>query len=209
MREPKYIFNKEPIPHLIKDDFLPAREITDVHNCFPQSNSSGWRGKYTKLEMGSSPEFINPSILNLLSGLCSPDFCSTLSTLFNKPQLYGSIIGAGPQITHSGDHLDMHFDWMMLNNKYRSLNLHLYLNDDWQPEFNGQLRIGKTISIDPLFNRLVIYKSSMVKHGHPSIWRGIRPRKALTVYYFTDFPDVSITNFQNKYPDYDLIHVIR
>lgn len=52
---------------------------------------------------------------------------------------------------------------------YRRLNLLLYLNRDWKPEWKGQLLLGDgKKSIEPAHNTMVIFTTDDESyHGHP------------------------------------------
>ncbi|HEY0066056.1 MAG TPA: 2OG-Fe(II) oxygenase, partial [Flavisolibacter sp.] len=72
--------------------------------------------------------------------------------------------GGGIHQGKKGSFLDMHIDFNyhpMEQNWYRTLNLLLYLNPGWKPEYGGQLnledlRTGEKKSIGVPFNRMVI-----------------------------------------------------
>ena len=61
-------------------------------------------------------------------------------------------------------HLDMHADFNYHpkhDHWYRNLNLLLYLNKDWKPEYGGSLKLqdprtGEKTEVEPLLNRLAI-----------------------------------------------------
>ena len=73
----------------------------------------------------------------------------------------------------------------------------LYLNEDWQDEWGGQLELWeaddadirqKLVSISPLMNTMVIFTTSDVSfHGHPDPLRCPPEvtRKSIALYYYT------------------------
>jgi hypothetical protein len=77
----------------------------------------------------------------------------------------------------------------------RRLNLILYLNQDWQTAWGGQLELWDAAMtqcvqrIEPAFNRCVIFHSTdFTFHGFPDPLRCPPPetRKSLQLYYFTN-----------------------
>jgi Rps23 Pro-64 3,4-dihydroxylase Tpa1-like proline 4-hydroxylase len=56
----------------------------------------------------------------------------------------------------------------------QAVNLIVFVNPDWLPEYGGHLELWasdashKSVSIEPLFNRLVLFQSDRrTFHGHP------------------------------------------
>jgi hypothetical protein len=96
----------------------------------------------------------------------------------------------------SGGKLAIHADSNVLapSDVYRRINVLLYLNKNWKPEYCGNLELwdealhGCVQSIAPLFNRLVIFGTNKKSfHGHP-IPLNTPPeitRKSIALYYYT------------------------
>jgi hypothetical protein len=88
----------------------------------------------------------------------------------------------------------MHIDIQRINGRYRWINLHIYLNKNWNKMHGGELilwnkQTGKKIFIPPKFGTIIVYKSGVNSyHGHPSIWLGPQGRMGISVYYFADIP---------------------
>jgi hypothetical protein len=79
-------------------------------------------------------------------------------------------------------------------NLERRINLLIYLNKDWLPEYGGQLELWdrsmetKVVDVVPLFNRCVIFNTDSDSfHGNPEIINHPRavPRKSIALYYYT------------------------
>ena len=77
----------------------------------------------------------------------------------------------------------------------RRVNVLLYLNKDWQPEYNGQLELWSgdmrtcEAKINPEFNRVVIFSTDEKSyHGFPDAIECPEDmtRKSLALYYFTE-----------------------
>ena len=87
-------------------------------------------------------------------------------------------VGGGLHRGGEGSFLDMHTDFNLhpLNRRWiRELNVLLYLNKEWQPEYEGRLDLrhahtGETASIEPVFNRLVLMLTKdFTLHGYKPI----------------------------------------
>ena len=75
-------------------------------------------------------------------------------------------------------HLDMHADFNYHPkhlNWFRNINLLLYLNKDWKPEYGGSVKLkdarnGEKFEVEPLLNRLVImHTRDYTLHGYDTI----------------------------------------
>ena len=104
--------------------------------------------------------------------------------------------GGGIHIIKQNGKLAIHSDFNRHKTtmKYRRLNLLLYLNQDYQEEYNGHLELwNKQMTscehkISPIFNRIVLFKvDDDANHGHPEIWNSENSnRTSLALYYYTD-----------------------
>lgn len=101
--------------------------------------------------------------------------------------------GGGLHEIDSGGKLDIHTDFNLYErlNLVRKINLLIYLNENWKPEYGGDLEFwndsGKCVSIAPLLNRCVIFdtdKNSL--HGHPEPLQcpPDRSRRSIAIYYY-------------------------
>jgi len=109
---------------------------------------------------------------------------------------------AGYMKVPPGGFLGLHYDFSTQQELRldRRVNVLLYLNRDWRPEWGGQLELhsndpleggGQTVTeIEPLFNRLVIFNTPGALHGHrrPIACPPDRARLCLSWYYYTAPP---------------------
>ena len=91
----------------------------------------------------------------------------------------------------------------------RQVNLLLYLNENWEESYGGELQIWdrsvtKCIKkILPTFNRCVIFNTMKIMHGFPDAIKCPEDdgRKAVVLYYFTresnDVP-IKITDYKAR-----------
>jgi Rps23 Pro-64 3,4-dihydroxylase Tpa1-like proline 4-hydroxylase len=89
-----------------------------------------------------------------------------------------SFHGGGIHQGGKSSFLDMHADFNfhpLHSNWFRSINILLYLNDGWKPEFGGALKLrhsdtDERAEIEPVFNRCVIMKTrEFTLHGYDPI----------------------------------------
>lgn len=185
----------EPIKHLTTDTLFDKNILEALLEDFPLFTNRWWQqggDKGKKLEMGSISKAISPLTSEFIAMLKSQDFCKLLQNTFDTPELIGVSRGGGPHMTMPGHFLDHHIDWMRYENKYyRWLNLHVYLNKGWTPGAGGELEVSDSLLTkiaDPYFGNTAIYFSSLVMHGHSNRWMMPTPRKAITVFYFSEEP---------------------
>ena len=87
------------------------------------------------------------------------------------------------------------FNWHKQMRLDRRINLLIYLNKDWQPEYGGNLELWdaamshKVAEYAPLFNRCVIFNTTDKSfHGNPKpvSCPPDRSRRSLAFYYYTN-----------------------
>lgn len=131
----------------------------------------------------------------------SEKFVSFLEYITGIPQIYADndLLGGGLHEIYSGGFLNVHTDFNIhpKTNKQRTLNLILYLNQDWQEEYGGYLELWHpnmekcAHKIAPIANRVVLFQTSEISfHGHPEPVKtppGIT-RRSMAVYYYSDWP---------------------
>jgi hypothetical protein len=183
-------------------DFLDPRAAERLERDFPPLTDAGWTNyehynvkKHGRANRASFPE----SIRDAVDHLNSPEFLSFLSRLTGIEGLIADpdLEGAGLHQSEGGDYLHIHADFTMHSHRAnwrRRLNLLLYLNRDWQPEWNGQLELWnrdvsqKVQVYSPLLNHCVIFGTHDHSfHGHPEPLRcpPERTRKSIALYYYT------------------------
>ncbi|HXF93568.1 MAG TPA: 2OG-Fe(II) oxygenase [Nitrospiraceae bacterium] len=174
--------NARPFPMVVLDNFLPAQVAQALVNeiaSFPEFQRSN---DY----IFAKNKFESPKIEALgtagraVKGLfLSEEFSAALTKLYGRPVFVDpDFVGGGLHRGGEGSYLDMHADFSLHPNNstwIRELNLLLYLNKDWRPEYGGSLDLrnaatGETLSVEPLFNRLVIMLTKdFTLHGYKRI----------------------------------------
>lgn len=191
-----------PFPHAVIDDFLPAEAAEQLLRDFDTAEH-GWKHythfnerKLALTDLAKMP----PHTQNVMSALQSQqtiDFVAALSGmegLISDPDFEG----AGMHLVKAGGFLNVHTDFLTHTKKpswSRRINLLLYLNKDWQDDWNGSLDLWNADmsqcvqSVSPAFNRCVIFSTNEISfHGHPKklTCPVDKARKCLLLYYYVD-----------------------
>ena len=172
----KYL-TAQPFPHLIIDEFCENEKLLKAYNSIPELNnkSRDYAFANNKFEKSNYKE-ICPELKELYDDLASDRFNKilefiTAKKVFVDPKNFGGGLHQGKRNSYLDMHLD--FNYHPLNkNWYRELNLLLYLNKDWRPEYGGQLKIkdlrtNEETALDVPFNRLIIQQCApYTLHGY-------------------------------------------
>ncbi|HPY42612.1 MAG TPA: 2OG-Fe(II) oxygenase, partial [Thiolinea sp.] len=144
--------------------------------------------KMTPLLRMASDYFNSDSFLAYLQALTG------IADLIADP----AYVGGGYHQTGPGGKLGIHHDFNVHQIKgqavYRRVNLLVYMNPAWQPEWGGQLELWQPdlsackAVIEPLFNRAVVFTIDDAPHGHPSkvLCPESECRRSLAYYYYTE-----------------------
>lgn len=197
----------EPTPHIFIDDMFPEEIVKAVAAEYPEYSSgkdAAQEGFYKSTfnvqnrKMEVMYDKLKPATKFLIAHMQSPVFLFFLTAvtgidnLMPDPYLYG----AGPHQTLSGGHLSIHLDYNYNEqiNMWRRVNLFLYLNEDWDKSWGGDLELWDStmqeavVKIAPLFNRMVIFTATETSwHGHPDPLQcpPNKSRKSIALYYYT------------------------
>jgi len=182
------------------DNFLPEDLATKIHDVFPNYNDMMLIGskhnlreyKYVAAQMNHYHPlleeaifaFQDPRILALIKDICNID------SLYADDNLYAG----GISLMHQDQFLNPHLDNSHEKDRqqWRVLNLLYYVTPDWQQANGGNLELwpggieNKQITIDSLFNRLIVMAT------HDESWHSVSPitadrnRTCVSNYYFSD-----------------------
>lgn len=175
-----------PFEHIVIDDFCHSSKIENVLSCIPDpikkslSKSNDYVFAKNKFETAEFDKYC-AELKSFKDDLLSDRFASWLSSLvgediFIDPGFHGGGLHQGG----TGSFLDMHvdFNYHPLEPKwFRNVNILLYLNKDWLPEYGGELCLqhgsikdNPVFRIEPLFNRAVImFTRDYTVHGYDAI----------------------------------------
>ena len=120
--------------------------------------------------------------------------------------------GGGLHQSTTGGFLNIHADFTVHphhRNWQRRANILLYLNEEWDPEYGGDLELWSSDmqtcvrKVSPIANRVLIFTTDSTSfHGHPEPMRcpeGVA-RRSLALYYFSveDDPLVRSTEYRAR-----------
>jgi len=201
-----------PYPHVFIDNFVNDTNMLDViveeynhYRCWGHDAIS-LPHQVKKFFSPWCDENIKdiPSVTkNLIDYLNSQPVLDKLEKLTGITGLIADphLNGGGMHRIDSGGRLSVHADYNrhIFKPWYRRINLLLYLNKHWQPNWGGDLQLwNKDMTVmvkstQPLFNRAVIFNTTPTAyHGHPhplNSPEGVS-RYSIAMYYFTlDRPD--------------------
>lgn len=199
----------DPFPHAMFEDFIRDDVVDAILAGFPDPSADiNWRQIVAKGDDGENVQYrklgmphlfkVSPVIRQLIWELNSSTFIRSLerltgiSNLVPDPShrggglhqiLPGGVLGVHADFTHHRDY-DLE----------RRVNLLIYLNRDWEDEYEGHLELWNRDAsqcarrIRPLAGRCVIFNTDASSyHGHPrplACPEG-RTRKSIAIYYYT------------------------
>lgn len=208
----------KPFPHIVIDDLLDADELRALAAEYPQRDGRTYFDRaQERFKYQYDPNTVDSGrVRNLLAELNGEPFLAFLSAMTGIEGLISDpyYVGGGLHETLAGGHLSVHADFNLHGpmRVERRLNLLVYLNDDWRPEYRGNLELwdvemkGCEVSVAPLLGRAVLFNTTLESfHGQPDplACPPDRSRRSIATYYYTalagevDLP-VRTTTFQAR-----------
>jgi len=208
----------EPFPHVVIDDFIDAALLRRVHAQYPPLDGKAFfdRDQERFKFQFRADELPGGLARNLLAELNGRAFLRFLEEMTGIAGLIPDphFAGGGLHLTRRGGHLGVHADFNIHEEMRleRRLNLLVYLNDDWSPEYGGELELwdremtGCARRVAPLIGRAVVFNTTLDSfHGHPDplACPPDRDRRSIATYYYTaiagDAPEkIRTTNFRAR-----------
>ncbi len=189
-----------PFPHAVIDNFLDADALRPLLAEFPSRvGKDHFDRSQERLKYQFAPwEVEGDALRNLLTQLNSAAFVRFLEKLTGIKGLIPDPYyeGGGLHETMPGGHLSVHADFNVHGRMklQRRLNFLLYLNDDWSPDYGGQLELWDRdmkacqVKVIPEIGRAVIFNTDLDSfHGHPEplTCPAGRSRRSIATYYYT------------------------
>jgi Rps23 Pro-64 3,4-dihydroxylase Tpa1-like proline 4-hydroxylase len=193
-----------PFPHVVMDDFLEADLLKGILKDFPSSDGKKFFDRdQERLKFQYQPGEVSSALVrNLFAELNSRAFLGFLEELTGIDGLISDpyFEGGGLHETKPGGHLGVHADFNVHEQLKleRRLNLLIYLNDDWDETYGGNLELwdkamtGCQVKVRPVFGRAVIFNTALDSfHGHPDPLScpPDRSRRSIATYYYTAAED--------------------
>jgi hypothetical protein len=192
----------DPFPHIVLDRFLPPAVVQGALDHFPAERLAsdtvfemGYAGQFKRQIL---PEDCDAEARRLFHFFNSQPFLQFLEGLTAIPSLLPDpyFVGGGFHETTRGGKLGVHADFRINEqlHLHRRLNVILYLNERWEPEWKGQLELWsrdmkrKVKAVEPILNRAVVFNTDETSyHGHPDPLEtpdGVK-RRSIALYYYT------------------------
>ena len=172
----EYLLAK-PFPYLIIDNFCEPVRIEKLYELIPEltNKSRDYMFARNKFEKSNYSE-IGPEFDELYRDLQSDRMNRFLSFIANEevfvdPENHGGGLHQGKK----NSYLDMHLDFNyhpLKKTWFRNMNLLLYLNKNWLPEYGGHLKLedlrsGESKDLAVPFNRMIIQQTrAYTLHGY-------------------------------------------
>lgn len=209
----------DPFPHIVIDDFIDPAVLKAVLAGFPSNDEKAFFDRdQERFKFQFQPLEVSSGITrNLFAELNGQAFLGFLEELTGFDGLVSDpyFIGGGLHETKRGGHLGVHADFNVHGGikLERKINLLIYLNEDWDPSFGGQLELWDrqmkrcVERVEPVFGRAVIFNTALDSyHGHPDPLNcpTDRSRRSIATYYYAAFEDglatapKRTTNFQPR-----------
>jgi len=196
----------DPFQHVMIDDFFEpdfAEELLEHFPSFDAKLAINEAGAVGGKAVNTKIREISPAYRRLYEAIMGKGFLDMASRVSGIPDLIldPKMFGGGTHENLHGQDLDVHvdFNYDEARQLHRRLNLILYLNKGWEPEWGGSIEIhsnprdpehNRVKSYAPLFNRAVMFETNEVSwHGFSRINlppdRRHQSRKSISIYLYT------------------------
>jgi Rps23 Pro-64 3,4-dihydroxylase Tpa1-like proline 4-hydroxylase len=194
--------NKKPFSYIVIDNFLKKEYCDKIEEKFPL-DIENYHKYYNPIEVKYARDDINNlpnDIKNLFYILSTKQMIEIFSKItgINNLEFDPHLHGAGLHLHPRLGRLNLHLDYEkhpILENKQRRLNIILYLNKNWNSEWNGATelwndKVSECIyKSDIVFNKAIIFQTNEISfHGLPE--KILCPenefRKSFAYYYISD-----------------------
>lgn len=196
---------KSPFKYVVFDNFFDNDIANEIYSAYPTIKNGKWDGT-TYIDQKNKfqkTKFETDSLLDhVFKDLNGQDFIDWLQNVTDiSDPLVGDqeLFGGGLHQSTKGAYLNVHVDYNIHPSTkfHRRLNVLIYMNQNWQDEFEGHLELWDIKDdkkeliekIAPVFNRCVIFETNEISyHGHPKPLNTPKDvnRKSLATYYYTE-----------------------
>lgn len=207
-----------PFPSIVIDDFLDTGVLRALAEEFPSREGRAYFDRaQERLKYQFDPNTVDSfRVRNLLAELNAAPFLAFLEAMTGIEGLVSDPYyeGGGLHETLPGGHLSIHADFNIHGGikLERRLNLLVYLNDGWSPDYGGALELWNKnmrkaeVSVLPVMARAVVFNTTLQSfHGQPDplTCPPDRSRRSIATYYYTALPGGSAmpkrtTTFQTR-----------
>lgn len=171
--------NAKPFSYIAIDDFLLPGCAEKLYEEAPKPDlTKKIKDPFFSKNRYQYPDYtgFSENYKKFYEDITSDEFAALISYITNEEIFIDKgFHGGGVHLGVENAHLDMHADFNYHpkhEHWFRNLNLLLYLNKDWKPEYGGSLKLedartGEETEVEPLMNRLAImHCRSYTLHGY-------------------------------------------
>jgi hypothetical protein len=195
-----------PFPYFCIDNFLKPEFAKQVVQAYPDYKSAVQIGREfkavneNKKVQVTNSELFAPPVKRLNDILACEPFLELMSHVMDIPNLLADaeLKGGGIHQTGPRGHLDVHVDFNYIADRglHRRLNILVYLNEGWQPDWGGEIELwDKDVKVRhaaflPIFNRCVVFETNEISfHGVTAVkCPEDTVRRSFAAYYYTKEP---------------------
>lgn len=191
-----------PFPHAVFDNFLPDAVARAALQHFPAKPlhsdvvfEMGYAGQHKRQILPDECDAVSRQLFQFFNSRAMVEFLEGLTAIQGLiPDPY--FVGGGFHETTRGGKLGIHADFRINDqlHLHRRLNVIIYLNEEWLPEWGGSLELwdkemkAKQREVQPMFNRAVVFNTDADSfHGHPDplTCPDGKARRSIALYYYT------------------------
>lgn len=199
-------FSSAQFPSICIDNFLSQDFVLEVARAYPEFETARTLGREFakvnekgKIQVTDHAQFPQ-AVKRLASALSSKAFIENLESLTGIQNLVWdpNFSGGGMHLTRPSGYLDVHvdFNYEQNLNLYRRVNLLLYLNEQWDETWGGELELWDEqvkscfMQVSPELNKCVVFETSEISyHGVTAVQCPEHvTRNSFAVYYYTEQP---------------------
>jgi Rps23 Pro-64 3,4-dihydroxylase Tpa1-like proline 4-hydroxylase len=212
--------SQDPFPHAVFDNFFSSSELNDCAMAIKNNiDTLPWLQRdYQEFQLYKKwIENVNempPQVQKVINKLYQAEFLNFLKDLTGVSGIMADPlnVGGGIHATFNGGKLGVHkdFNYNIETCLRRKINVLVYLNKFWNPEWGGALELWsrekkcKVKEVNPVFNRMVIFNTdSDSLHGFPKplTCPDNEVRLSLATYYYVYEEKPTDNDFLSRFYD--------